>query len=123
MSKNNFRMLIFLCSLMPLSAIGIHTYGMVVLTTPDRLPLWAAILIGIVAGTLWVAFQMVQHGNTVFELLIGGFIALVLALITLPIAFRAKENRLRKLQRTSLPAGVPAPQRNRGQLDALVKEN
>jgi peptidoglycan/LPS O-acetylase OafA/YrhL len=83
---------------LPLLAVGLITYFIIITTTPDLLPLWAAILVGVIGGTLAVVMGIATSGTDMMDVIVTSVIIIILTIIMLPVGIKAKENRLRKKQ-------------------------
>lgn len=99
-SKRSFgiadRIMLTLAVVLPLVALSLVTYNVAVATTPDLLPMWAAVAVGFVIGVLVMFLGVAASGTDVMDIVVPSAIIIVLSLVLMPVASRMKEQRLRK---------------------------
>lgn len=97
------RVLHVLFFLLPPAVFSVVAYTAVVVFTPNLLPLWIAIPLGILAGLLCV-FICIAPGSDIIDVIIKSAIMLILALTFLPVFARARENARRSRMKNSVPS-------------------
>ncbi len=94
------RLLPALGMLLPLAAVGLVARNFAFVSTPDLLPLWAAVPIGLGLGVLAVFVLTVISGTDVMDLLVSSAQVVLLSLLLMPTLARAKAHRLRHKHHT-----------------------
>ncbi|RYG60713.1 hypothetical protein EON80_24490 [bacterium] len=102
---------ITLMIVLPVVAIALMTYNIVVVTTPDIMPFWVALPIGFLVSVLILTFGIVTSGTDMMDVLVTSFVLIVLSALAIPSMPMMKAERFRNLGLTSdgLKKAKPAP--------------
>lgn len=96
----------FLKGMVALPVIAVMIWGMgLAIVLNGILPLWVVIPLALLLGFGAVVFFLAGQGNTVFEVVVGSFIAIVMFFCIWPVLMKAKERRLSK----RAPVSISAP--------------
>lgn len=92
---------------MPLLAITSVTRFIILAATPDRLPLGAAIVLGIVAGLIAVVAFTAISGTDGMDLIVSSLWIIILSLLMSSIGLQAKHRRMKnEFKQKNVPAQV-----------------
>ncbi|HEX8463098.1 MAG TPA: hypothetical protein VF627_00640 [Abditibacterium sp.] len=83
-------MMLILVVMLPVLAVALVTYIVTIVTTPDLLPLWAALPVGFVLGVVGVVFGVVTSGSDIMDVIVPSTVIIVISLLLLPSTPRLK---------------------------------
>ena len=92
--------------LLPTLAVALVTYNFAVASTPDLLPLWAAIPLGVGLGTGVFVLHFWTTGRDMLDVIATSVVVILVMLLSLPLAPRVKADRLRRRQQVA-PVRMP----------------
>lgn len=97
--------------LLPCVAIGLMTYNITVVTTPDIMPIWMAIPIGFGVSCLLLAAGIITSGSDMSDVIATSIVFIFLSLLWLPAAPQMKAQRHRKkaMEAAQIKRMTPAP--------------
>ncbi len=78
--------------LLPLFALGLSARLVALMLSPDRLPVWAALLVGLVMGLIALVALTAISGTDLSDLMVTSVYIIIGILILTPVMLRAQQN-------------------------------